>query len=169
MLVIVALAAITCTALWRNRPSKPDFKTTDEMMTWLSKQAVEMAEKNSGVQLDYTPESIKTLDNVLGNIHDEYQRTKATNGIIGLAMAYGAYIGEVIRRSEPDAKWEQGDSIGGEKSYPIHWRGGNSYVCAWCYRRILDGDSDNVWFKYQALKNWKNTNSLNPQISILTN
>lgn len=51
--------------------------------------------------------------------------------------------------------------VGGEKSYPMHWRGGASFVCAWCYRRITNGDEDNMWLKYEAIKNqtWKNPNA----------
>jgi|SRR5580693_5340792 hypothetical protein len=72
----------------------------------------------------------------------------------GLGSAYGAYIGEVIRRSEPGAKWEPDDSVGGEKSYPIiggpgH---GHSYPMARCYHRIVNGPEDNVWVKFRVLK-----------------
>jgi hypothetical protein len=118
---------------------------------------VKMASENRGVTLDYTPDSIQKVEEVLGNIHEEYQRTKSTRGLQGLAMAYGAYIGEVIRRSEPGAKWERSDTVVGENSYPMLWRGGSSYVCAWCYRRITNGDEDNVWHKYLAVRDqtWK--------------
>lgn len=154
-LLVAFLAAMR---LQHNRPVKPEFKTVEEMMQFLAAQAVEMADKSAGVKLDYSPESIEKVDEVLGKIHDEYERTKSSQGIKGLAMAYGAYIGEVIRRSEPGAKWEQSDSVAGENSYSIHWSGGASYVCAWCYRRITNGDADNVWHKYVAIRDrtWKN-------------
>lgn len=135
-----------------NAPNVPKFKTTDEMMQFLASQAVQMADQNNGVKLDYSPDSIKDVEKVLGSIHDEYQRTNTTEGMRGLAMAYGAYIGEVIRRSEPGAKWERSDAVGGEDSYPLIWRGGSSYVVAWCYRRIANGDEDNVWFKYISIR-----------------
>ena len=156
---IVALLAIT--RLQRNRVTKPDFKNLDEMMRWLATEAVDMASKNNGVKLDYTPESIQKVEEVLGKIHDEYERTKPSEGVQGVAMAYGAYIGEVIKRIEPGAKWERSDSVGGENSYPLHWRGGTSYVCAWCYRRITNGEEDNVWHKYIAIRDqtWKNPNA----------
>lgn len=133
-------------------PKVPHFKNTDEMMQYLASQAVQMADENNGVKLDYSPDSIKDVEKVLGSIHDEYQRTNTTEGMRGLAMAYGAYIGEVIRRSEPGAKWEQSDSVGGDNSYPLTWRGGSSYVVAWCYKRIANGDEDNVWFKYISIR-----------------
>jgi hypothetical protein len=152
-LVLVGIVAVLA-FVWmqRSRATRPQFKNLDEQMRWLAAQAVDMTDKNNGIKLDYTPESIQRVDQVLGKIHEEYERTKSPQGINGLAMAYGAYIGEVIRRSEPDAKWEQSDSIGGENSYPIQWRGGSSYVCAWCYRRITNGQEDNVWHKYIAIR-----------------
>jgi hypothetical protein len=117
-----------------------------------------LIQKRAGIKLDYSPDSIKKVEEVLGKIHEEYQQTKPTSGVQGLAMAYGAYIGEVIKRSEPNVKWKQSDSIGGQNSYPLNWNGGSSYVCAWCYRRITNGDEDNVWLKCTAIKNksWKN-------------
>jgi hypothetical protein len=159
--IVVATAVLVAVRFQRNHTAKPEFKTTEEMMQYLASAAVEMADKNYGTKLDYTPESIEKVDEVLGKIHEEYQRTKPSQGLQGLAMAYGAYIGEVIRRSEPGAKWEQGDAVGGERSYPLYWRGGASYVCAWCYRRITNGEEDNVWHKYVAIKNqtWKNPNA----------
>lgn len=155
--ILLGAAALAAIRLQRNRTAKPTFKTTEEMMQYLAAQAVKMAEDTSGIKLDYSPGSIENVEEVLGNIYQDYQRTKSTRGIQGLAMAYGAYIGEVIRRSEPGAKWERGDSVGGENSYPILWRGGSSYVCAWCYRRITDGEDDNVWHKYLAIRDhtWK--------------
>jgi hypothetical protein len=156
-LVLAGAAVFLALRFHHSRPSKPEFKTLEEMMQYLAGEAVKMASENRGVRLDYTPASIEKVDQVLGNTHEEYQRTRSTQGIQGLAMAYGAYIGEVIRRSEPGARWERGDSVGGENSYPMLWRGGSSYVCAWCYRRITNGDEDNVWHKYIAIRDgtWK--------------
>jgi len=50
----------------------------------------------------------------------------------GMASMYGAYIGEVIRRSEPNAHWLRDDELG-EKTYPIVWGPGqgHSYPMAW--------------------------------------
>lgn len=90
----------------------------------------------------------------LGNLHDHYAKNSSSVSVKGLASAYGAYIGEVIRRSEPGAKWERDDEVGGEKSYPIIWGTGlgHSYPMAWCYRRIVNGPEDNVWVKYSVLR-----------------
>jgi len=128
-------------------------------MQYLAAEAVDMAAKDAEVTLDYTPASIEKVEAVLGKIHQEYKRTESMTGVKGLAMAYGAYIGEVIRKSEPEAKWERDHPVGGEKSYPLHWRGGTAFVTAWCYRRIINGDEDNVWHKYIAIKDQTQNNA----------
>ena len=154
VIAVIVLVGIGLAVLrfQRGRLVKTDFKSTLEQMEYLAAEAVTMADQNFSVKLDYSPDSIKQVENVLGQLHDEYVRTKPTEGVNGLAMAYGAYIGEVIRRSESDVRWERSDAVGGENSYPLIWHGGSSYVCAWCYRRITNGDEDNVWLKYVAIK-----------------
>jgi hypothetical protein len=152
ILGLIAAALISGYYIHRNRSKSWAFKTTDEMMQRLAAEAVDIAERNGSVKLDYSPDSIKNVEVVLSKIHDDFVRQNSTNGVNGLAMAFGAYIGEVIKRSEPGSKWERDDPVGGEKSYPIRWRGGSSFPCAWCYRRIINGPEDNVWFKYTAIK-----------------
>jgi hypothetical protein len=75
----------------------------------------------------------------------------------GLSAEYGAYVGEVIRRSEGNAYWTRDSKVAGQKSYPLHWNAGESYPLAWCSRRITDGDGDSIWVKYSVLKDpqWK--------------
>jgi hypothetical protein len=155
--IAIALGVLMAPRAQRDRTAKLEFKSTDEMMQYLAGQAVEMADQNFGIKLDYTPGSIEKVEGILGKLHEEYVLTKPSDGLQGLSMAYGAYIGEVMKRSEPGAKWKRDDPVGGERSYPLIYRGGASYVCGWCYRRILNGNEDNVWFKYQAVKNesWK--------------
>jgi hypothetical protein len=113
---------------------------------------VKDAQDNSHVNLDYTPDSIQKVEQILAALHDKYVKDHSSISPNGLGSAYGAYIGEVIRRSEPGAKWERDDPVGGEKSYPIIWGGGHSYPMAWCYHRIVNGPEDNVWVKYRVLK-----------------
>jgi hypothetical protein len=122
------------------------------MMQWLSAQAVDIAEKHHCIRLDYQVESIQMVEEILGKLHEEHEERGAAKGTQGLAMAFGAYIGEVIKRSEPGSKWERDHSFAGEKSYPIHWLGGESFPIGWCYKRITNGPEDNVWHKYLILK-----------------
>jgi hypothetical protein len=121
-------------------------------MRYLAAEAVDMANRDFGIKLDYSVESIEQVEEMLGRLYDEVARRKSSEGVRGLAMMCGAYIGESIRRTEPDAKWEQDHPVAGEKSYPLHWQGGESFPCGWCYNRIMNGPEDNIWHKYLVLK-----------------
>jgi len=128
------------------------FQTPGQFAQWLATEAVKDAKESSQITLDYTPDSIRNVENILGHIHEQYVKNPSSVSANGLGSAYGAYIGEVIRRSEADARWERDDTVGGEKSYPIIWGGGHSCPMAWCYHRIVNGPGDNIWIKYRALK-----------------
>ncbi len=131
-----------------------EFGSTDEFIQFMAAEAVEDAAEKDHINLDYSVDSIKQVEEILGRLHDLYMKDPSTISAKGLGSAYGAYIGEVIRRSEPDAKWERDDAVGGEKSYPLIWGPGHghSYPMAWCYHRIVNGPEDNVWVKFRALK-----------------
>jgi hypothetical protein len=68
----------------------------------------------------------------------------------------GVGLRRVHRTSDPEdrARREVGNKRLGRRRQIIsaHLGGGHSYPMAWCYRRMVDGDSDNVWVKYQVLK-----------------
>jgi hypothetical protein len=127
------------------------FQSTQEMMAWLANEAVGIAKKNGIQGMDYSIGSIKEAEQALGKLHEEYLRTKSEKGVEGLAVAFGAYVGECIRRESPGSHWERDHPIMGERSYPLYWKGGESFPCTWCYKRILNGPEDNICFKYQVL------------------
>ena len=79
------------------------FASTDEFVQWLANEAVKDAGEENHVKLDYSVESIKTVEQVLGHLHDQYAKDPSKISVNGLGSAYGAYLGEVIRRTEPGA------------------------------------------------------------------
>jgi Family of unknown function (DUF6278) len=155
--LILVVALLIGSGLWfrahRKAAAEREFASTDEFVQWLANEAVNDAWQQDHTKLDYSVESIKTVEQILGRVHAQWTKDPSAVSAKGLGSAYGAYIGEVIRRSEPGAHWERDDELG-EKSYPIIWgpSAGHSYPMAWCYRRILNGDEDNVWLKYRAIK-----------------
>jgi len=136
-----------------------EFASTQEMMDWLAGEAVDIARQNGVAGLDYSTESIRLAEDVLAKLHDEFQRTRSMDGVKGLASAFGAYIGECIRRSEPGTRWERDHPTMGERSYPLHWRGGESFPMGWAFKRITNGPEDNVWHKYVVLKDRKDSSA----------
>jgi hypothetical protein len=141
---------------WQRRrrmtAAAPTFGTTQELIAWLAGQAVEIARQQGVTGLDYSPTSIQKAEEALGKLYEERQRTKVTDGVQGLASAFGAYVGECIRRAEPGVRWERDHPKIGEKTYPLYWLGGEVFPMGWCYKRLTNGPEDNVWSKYSVLK-----------------
>jgi hypothetical protein len=141
---------ITFLASCRQRAPE-EFSSTQELIDALSAEAVDIAEKDFEVRLDYSTDSIERVEEILSRLHVEYQEADSDEGVVGLASAFGAYIGECIRRAYPDSRWDRDHPVGGEKSYLIRWAGGDSFPLAWCHRRITQGPEDNVWHKFTVL------------------
>src|SRR6185312_8809702 len=114
----------------QQQPHQREFKSTDEFVQWLSAEAVKDAETENGIKLDYTPESIKRVDQILGKLHGQYVKGPSSISVRGLSAAYGAYIGEVIRKTEPNVHWLRDDELG-KKIYPLAWGNAHVYPMAW--------------------------------------
>jgi hypothetical protein len=138
-----------------SQPPPQDAKNAGAFMQWFAAEAVKEAEKDWHVKLDYSAESIKAVDQILGRMHAQYVKEPASVSVRGFGFAYGSYVGEVIRRTETDVHWERDHPVLGEKSYPLYWGGIVSVPVSWCQKRIANGDEDNLWFKYTTLKEEK--------------
>jgi hypothetical protein len=69
-----------------------------------------------GIELDGTPETLPILDHYLERARDDEARSR--DEVLGLvATSAGAYLGEVIRRAQPHARWHVGDV-----AEPSTWR-----------------------------------------------
>src|SRR5690242_10105501 len=106
------------------------FNNIEEMIRYLDSKAVEHSQKVYETTLDHSEGSIQNVERNLAQLHEHYLASKSLAGIFGLAMFYGAYVGEVIRRNRfSDALWE-GDASG--RTFPsLRWRaphGGDSIV-----------------------------------------
>jgi hypothetical protein len=148
ILAIIAVAA--CNRVSFSEPPKPD--DIPATMKWAADQAVQTAMECGGIKLDYSLESIKLAENALEKINEEFVKTKSKDGLDGLSFAFGAYIGECIRRHDPNVTWKRDHPVAGEKSYPLHWRDSDVFPIAWCHERIFNGPDENVWIKYQVAK-----------------
>ncbi len=103
------------------------------------------------IKLDYSPQSIRDVENVLSGIHDGYLKSGDDTGLNGIALEFAAYIVEVIRRNYGPVKWDRDGSEFGPDSFPLSWRGKFLFPYAWCQKRIFDGPGDNVWIKFKQL------------------
>lgn len=122
----------------------------DAYMAALSAQAVERARSGYGITLDYSPDSVKEVENLLATKYNmKKARPMSEAEVADAAHLWGAYIGEVIKRIHP-AHWVRDSDVAGKDALPIVYedKSGESYPCAWIYRRLKNGEEDNVWVKF---------------------
>jgi hypothetical protein len=156
-LIVAIILIVVIIAVWRYVEERqealhPHFTNTEQLISYACDRAIAESQKYDGITLDYSIDSLKNVDTILGRLHDIYVKNPSSLHVQGLSLEYGAYVGEVIRRNEPGAYWTKDSQVVGEKSYPIHWGNGESYPLAWCSKRIINGDEDLIWIKYKVIK-----------------
>ena len=128
-------------------PNQTDIHLLKDKLSGLAKQ---IAEQNFGIQLDYSIESIKQVENILGVIHKDYKKTRSTEGLQGIAFEFGAYIVKVVEKNFGSAEWKSDHEIFGENSFPLQWKNSTLFPVEWCRKRIFDGPGDDIWSKFQV-------------------
>jgi len=129
-----------------------DNQTTDELKHKLSGFAVEMG-RDWDYDLDFSEDSVKDVASILNEHHLEYSKTKEEpEGLHGIALEFGFYIVTVLEKQFGEGELGQNHPEIGENTFPFTILGITVFPYAWVLKQIHDGDQDNVWAKYQALK-----------------
>lgn len=103
------------------------------------------------INLDFSHESIKQVDYILGIAHEEYKKIKKEEAFDCVALAFTAYIIAVIEKNTTPGVWETGHPDFGIGTFPYYWQGGTIFIYPWCMKRIVDGPQDDIWAKYQLI------------------
>lgn len=154
---IVALIAVAVVIGWmavrvwmRRVPQLSRQDVADEMQL-RSERAVQEARESYDVDLDFTPESVKRVEEILAVLHNQHKSSPMERErLVRESLKWGGYIGEVIRRDQP-SHWEFDSKVAGKGSLPIVFEREQREECfpvGWCYKRILAGPADNVWHKF---------------------
>jgi len=116
-----------------------------------SLDAVEYAEKAFAIKLDWSDDSVRRVETMLGRLHDERTTQKPSpKQVFQFAKMLGSYVGEVFRKNH-GAAWGivslDGEDFPGLKADKgtVFWPWGRAQ------NRILNGSSDNLWHYYQHL------------------
>lgn len=117
----------------------------------MSALAERIGQEGFATNLDYSVESIKQLEQILGALHDDYKSTHSEEGLQGIALEFGAYIVKVIERHFGSAEWQRDHESFGKDTFPLQWRGSTLFPFQWCMKRLLDGPGDDVWLKFKVL------------------
>ncbi len=155
ILALAVLVAVVGYGLLRRLRLPPVAQTSsvsdpNAFMPDMAAKAVAFA-ADRGVTLDYSPSSVKAVESLLGQLHDDRMKGRLSDQDLNAqAMHFGGYIGEVLHRKY-GGTWSRDHKVAGPSSFPFHWNACDSFPVGWCGKRILNGDEDNVWFKFQVV------------------
>jgi hypothetical protein len=146
--------------------------TIAEMMEAYALDAVDLAQTKFQQKLDFSGNSIKVVEQILEEYHISFPRgifqrlfksSPSPEAIDQICKIFGAYVGEVIRRSF-GGEWELDGEITPSRKI-MSLRNGDKKIWppAKVHKRIVNGSEDNVWHYYQFLiERWKDGSHNNP-------
>lgn len=124
-------------------------KDFDAEMTRMAAEAVEMARKAYGVDLDYGVESVKEVEGILARMLESHNSIPGPD-LSAKALVWGAYIGEVIKRLR-GGQWQMTSQRLEPNEWPVFGDEMNSASpCEWVYKRLKIGREENVWAKFEV-------------------
>ncbi len=121
--------------------------------------AVEHARRYWSTELDFSPRSIDDVELILARMHESiprrlyeklYKRGPTPEQMATLSLAYGAYLGEVIRR-EFGGTWTKED-VNGEPAIALVFDTEHKlFPPAKVWKRLNTGEEDNVLTFYRFI------------------
>jgi hypothetical protein len=112
--------------------------------------AAEMILAESGHKLDFSEPTIGAVEAILNGFWQESDNSDEL--IAKIALLFGSYIGEVIRKCYPQATWTSGSLTPDALSPALVVGDITLYPLSWCYKRLYNGPSDSVVDKYMAFR-----------------
>ena len=95
-----------------------------------------------GKTLDYTPGSVMALDEMLALYHESVDEVEPTESqLYSLALLFGCYLGECIRRAVPESgcHW-----VAVEGEPVLDQQGGRFGPVSQVYRRLIDCEEEGL-------------------------
>jgi len=117
----------------------------------LTELALRIAKEYYGIKLDFTHESINSVEKILANTHKQYKETGNAEGLNGIALEFGAYIAATIQKNTNTGVLKRNDPNVGDETFPFYWKGNTLFTYGWCEKRIFDGSGDDIVSKYKVL------------------
>lgn len=131
-----------------------------QMMEAYATDAVDAARANYGIELNYSPDSVKTVEELLGKIYPHVRRGRFRKFFrIGLSEAdvdtickmFGGYIGEVVRRQRGGVWQIIQNPLGDENVIALVNGDDKIFPPAKVFKRLMNGEEDDVWFYFQVV------------------
>jgi hypothetical protein len=134
--------------------------TIADMMRAYAEDCVDLAKTQFQAELDFSENSLEKVETILnlvstsvpkGPLAKIAKRGPSDEQVRKMAMVWGAYVGEVIRR-----RWggEWTTETKAQPGYVLTLRLGETDIFppAKVYRRLTNGLEDNVWHYYRVLR-----------------
>jgi hypothetical protein len=155
-IIIVALVGVVVFCVVKGRRNTVaqarEFSSTADMMEYFCSEAVSLAHEQFKRRLDFSVRSIEEVEEILGEIHADYAKGKQEEGLHGLALMFGAYVGAVITKDIGRGRWEREHPDFGADAFPFYYAESACWFpVSWCHKRIIDGKGDDIVFKYRVL------------------
>jgi hypothetical protein len=115
--------------------------------------AVDLSASRFKMQLDFSEESVASVERVLGDLHESLAISRPqADRLWTFAKAFGSYLGEVFRNAH-GGEWGM-VSARGQTVPGLRWAARDLTFCPWlrAHGRILHGSEENVWQYYEALR-----------------
>jgi acyl-CoA reductase-like NAD-dependent aldehyde dehydrogenase len=141
----------------------------DAMIADYAQAAVDTA-RAMNVALDYSEQSLEQVEQVLARLHDELRDMRiaqaasaavsteaapaapSDNQISEMCRLWGSYFGEVVRRRW-GGEWSVETYPGGNfATLALTVTAGKLFPSMKVYRRLTEGDGDNLWRFYQTVR-----------------
>lgn len=123
----------------RQRLEAAQFPTLGAMMEGYARAAAEMARMEFHQKLDFTPESIDALDEILVLVGGSPERDLEFE-----VRLWGSYLGEVVRRRYAGS-WEMTQYPGSATAVPaVEARGSRLFPLMKVHRRLTLGEEEDV-------------------------
>jgi hypothetical protein len=136
-------------------PVHPGFRADpyiSEVALAYALEAVELSTSQFCLALDFTEESIASLEQALCRLHDSFARTRPQEDRIWtFAKTFGSYLGEVLRRAH-GGEW--GLVTADKATFPgMRCDAKDLTFSPWirAHQRIVRGQGDDIWHYYRSL------------------
>jgi len=113
---------------------------------------VKIAKEQSGVDLDFSPESLVAVDEII----EGFRREDLTvDEVLATLFSFGCYLGEILVRNHGGA-WKKADDtpMKGKAGAPLVVELPHGHICnplRKTYKRMQNGPVDSVQYFYQVV------------------
>ena len=129
-----------------------DPQEINKMMLDYAQEAVKMGREQFHVELDYSEHSLEQVEEIMGDLSSAMPDSATDDTIDHMCKAWGGYFGEVVRRRF-GGEWEI-DYYPGQHYLivTLNVAGSKLFPSMKVNRRLVDGESENLWEFYQKIK-----------------